>query len=81
MLDVFSLIFVVGTKIIYHYDFVAPLRYGKNSGINAFFTDCFVSKKKWNGVVTGSYEDYQKLPANKKYLMPLIQTNNRLYIR
>ena len=45
MLDVFSLIFVVNTKIIFRYDFVGPLRYGKNSGINAFFTDCFVSKK------------------------------------
>ena len=37
--------------------------------------------KKGNGVVIGNYEDYQKLPANKKYLMPLIQTNNRSYIR
>ena len=36
--------------------------------------------KKGNGVVIGNYEDYQKLPANKKYLMPLIQTNNRPYI-
>ena len=46
MLDVFSLIFVVDTKMIFCYDFVAPLRYGKNSGIKAFFTDCFVSKKR-----------------------------------
>ena len=45
------------------------LRYGKNFDINPFFTDWFVSKKE-NGVVIGSYEDYQKLPANKKYLMP-----------
>ena len=37
-------------------------------------------KIKGNGVVIGNYEDYQKLPANKKYLMPLIQTNNRLDI-
>ena len=33
-----------------------------------------------NGVVTGNYEDYQKLPANKKWLMLLIQTSNELYI-
>ena len=57
------------------------LRYGKNFDINAFFTDWFVFKKKGNGVVIGNYEDYQKLSANKKYLMPLIQTNNGLYIR
>ena len=56
------------------------LRYGKNFDINAFFTDWFVSKKKGNGVVIRNYEDYQKLPTNKKYLMPLIQTNNGLYI-
>ena len=56
------------------------LRYAKNFDINAFFTDWFVSKKKENGVVIGSYEDYQKLHANKKYLMLLIQTNKRLYI-
>ena len=64
------------------------LKYGKNFDINAFFTDWFVSKgiglypreKQGNGVVIGSYEGYQKLPANEKYLMPLIQTNNRLYI-
>ena len=56
------------------------LRYGKNFDINAFFTDWFVSKKKGNGVVIHNYEDYQKLPTNKKYLMPLIQTNNGLYI-
>ena len=37
--------------------------------------------KKGNGVVIGNYEDYQKLPTNKKYLMSLIQTNNGLYIR
>ena len=37
--------------------------------------------KKGNGVVIGNYKDYQKLPTNKKYLMLLIQTNNRLYIR
>ena len=37
--------------------------------------------KKGDRVVIDTYEDYQKLPANKKYLMPLIQTNNRLYIR
>ena len=37
-------------------------------------------EKQGNGVAIGSYEDYQKLPANKKYLMPLIQTNNRFYI-
>ena len=37
-------------------------------------------QKKGNGVVIGNYEDYQKLPGNKKYLMPLIKTNNRLYI-
>ena len=36
--------------------------------------------KKGNGVVISNYEDYQKLPANKKHLMPLIQTNNRPYI-
>ena len=36
--------------------------------------------KKGNGVDIGNYEDYQKLPANKKYLMLLIQTNNGLYI-
>ena len=48
------------------------LRYGKNFDINPFFTDWFVSKKE-NGVVIGSYEDYQKLPANKKYLMPWIK--------
>ena len=82
MLDVFSLIFVVDTKIIFCYDFVGPLRYGKNFDINAFYTDCFVSKKnKGNGVVIGNYEDYQKLPTNKKYLVSLMQTNNRLYIR
>ena len=57
------------------------LRYGKNFDINAFFIDWFVSKKKGNEVVIGNYEDYQKLPANKKYLMSLIQTNNGLYIR
>ena len=57
------------------------LRYGENFDINAFFTDWFVSKKKGNGVVIDNYKDYQKLPANKKYLIPLIQTNNRLYIR
>ena len=56
-------------------------RYGKNFDINAFFTDWFVSKKKGNGVVIGNYKDYQELPANKKYLIPLMQTNNRLYIR
>ena len=38
-------------------------------------------QKKGNGVVTGNYEDYQKLSANKKYLMPFIQINNGLYIR
>ena len=37
-------------------------------------------KKKGNGVVIGNYEDYQKVPGNKKYLMPLIKTNNGLYI-
>ena len=57
------------------------LRYGKNFDVNAFFTDWFASKKKGNGVVIDNYEDYQKLPTNKKYLMLLIQTNNRLYIR
>ena len=57
------------------------LRYGKNFDVNAFFTDWFVSKKKGNGVVIDNYEDYQKLPANKKYLMLLMQTNNGLYIR
>ena len=56
------------------------LRHGKNFDINAFFTDWFVSPKKGNGVVIGNYEDYQKLPANKKCLMPLIQTKNGLYI-
>ena len=35
-------------------------------------------KKKEDGIVIGSYEDYQKLLENKKYLMPLIETNNRL---
>ena len=57
------------------------LRYGKNFDINAFFIDWFVSKKKGNEVVIGNYEDYQKLPANKKYLMPLIHTSKGLYIR
>ena len=57
------------------------LRYGKNFDINSFFTDWFVSKKKGNGEVIGNYEDYQKLPTNKKYFMLLIQTNNRHYIR
>ena len=38
-------------------------------------------QKKGNGVVIDNYEDYQKLPTNKKYLMSLIQTNNGLYIR
>ena len=37
-------------------------------------------KKKGNGVVSGNYEDYQKLTTNKKYLILLIQTNNRRYI-
>ena len=37
--------------------------------------------KNGNGVVIGNYEDYQELLANKKYLMLLIQTNNRFYIR
>ena len=37
--------------------------------------------KKGDGVVIGNYEDYKKLPTNKKYLMPLIQTNNGFYIR
>ena len=37
-------------------------------------------QKEWNGVVINNYEDYQKLSTNKKYKMPLIQTNNRLYI-
>ena len=57
------------------------LRYGKYFDINPFFTDWFVSQKNGNRVVIDNYEDYQKLPANKKYLMPLIQTNNGLYIR
>ena len=35
-------------------------------------------KKKEDGIVIGSYEDHQKLLENKKYLMPLIETNNRL---
>ena len=35
-------------------------------------------KKKENGIVIGSYEDYQKLLADEKYLMPLKETNNRL---
>ena len=35
-------------------------------------------KKKEDGIVIGSYEDYPKLLENKKYLMPLIETNNRL---
>ena len=37
--------------------------------------------KKGNGVVIGNYEDYHKLPADKKYLMPLILTSKGLYIR
>ena len=56
------------------------LRHGKNFGINAFFTDWLLSKKKENGVVIGNYEEYQKLTTNKKYLMLLIQTNNGLCI-
>ena len=56
------------------------LRYRKNCDINAFFANWFVFRKKGNGVVIDNYEDYQKQPANKKYFMPLIQTNNRLYI-
>ena len=39
----------------------------------------YPKKREWS--IIGNYEDYQKLPANKKYLMPLIQTNNGLYIR
>ena len=37
--------------------------------------------KKRDGVVIGNYENYQKLPASKRYLMLLIQTNNGLNIR
>ena len=38
-------------------------------------------QRKGSGVVIGNYEDCPKLPTNKKYLMLLIQTNSRLYIR
>ena len=38
-------------------------------------------QKKRDGVVIGNYENYQKLPASKRYLMLLIQTNNGLNIR
>ena len=37
--------------------------------------------KKRDGVVIGNYENYQKLPASKRYLMLLIKTNNGLNIR
>ena len=45
------------------------------------FSPISLYPKKWNGVVIGNYEDYQELPANKKYLVRLIQTNIGLYIR
>ena len=40
-----------------------------------------LNPKKRDGVVIGNYENYQKLPASKRYLMLLIQTNNGLNIR
>ena len=38
-------------------------------------------QKKGNGVVIGSHGDYQNLPANKKWLMPFIQTKDGVYIQ
>ena len=38
----------------------------------------YPKKREWS--IIGNYEDYQKLPANKKYLMPLIHTSKGLYI-
>ena len=53
----------------------------KSFDVNDLFTNWFVSKKIEDGVVIGNYENYQKLPRNKQYLMSFIQTNYGFYIR
>ena len=53
----------------------------KRFDIKAFFTDCFVTKKKGNGFVIGSNDDFNKLPSNKKDLMPSVQTSHGVFIR
>ena len=57
------------------------LKIDKRFDIKAFFTDWFVTKKKGNGFVIGSNNDFNKLPSNKKDLIPFIQTSHGVFIR
>ena len=57
------------------------LKIDKRFDINAFFTNWFITKKKGNGFVIGSNDNFNKLPSNKKDLMPFIQTSHGVYIR
>ena len=54
-----------------------------NYDINRIFVDFFLIKKKrkGNSYVIGSPEDVDKIPPQRRYLMPLIQTHGRLILR
>ena len=45
------------------------------------FVDFFLTKKKENSYVIGSPEDLEKIPPQRRYLMPLIQTHGALILR
>ena len=51
-----------------------------NYDINRIFVDFFLIIKKGNSYVVGSPEDLEKIPPQRRYLMPLIQTHGGLIL-
>ena len=58
------------------------LRHTKKLNVNNFYSDYFIrgAEGSENDAVTVSKDDYQKIPWNRQYLIPIIQTASGPYI-
>ena len=57
--------------------------HGKKLDVNDFYINYFIRRAKGseNDAFISSKDDYQKIPWNRQYLIPIIQTASRTYIR
>ena len=59
------------------------LRHGKKLDVNDFYIGYFIRRAKGseNDAVIVSKDDFQKIPWNRQYLIPIIRTASGPYIR